>query len=164
MSKTISQALRRVKKLKGELASHLDRARVAVTHRAEQVPAFAFSNCIELAAKARGEMLHLQTDIAVANSKNTVDWEGKPMSLALAARTLAELRGEIAWVKALPVKAQGSTTESEQEYVGGQYVTVTKTFTCHLPEADQAALVERLQGKFDALNDLVETANHKTTI
>ena len=39
---TISQALRRVKKLKGELASHLSRAHVAVTHRAEQTPAFVF--------------------------------------------------------------------------------------------------------------------------
>src|ERR1019366_5218066 len=119
---TISQALRRVKKLKGELASHLLRAHTAVTHRAEQEPAFAFSKCLEGASVARKEMLHLQTAIATVNAKTHVDWEGQSTSLALAARTLAELRGEIAWVRALPVKPQCKTTESEQEYESGKYM------------------------------------------
>jgi len=161
---TISQALRRIKKIKGQLAEHRSRANAAVTHLAEQTPAFSFEAETSVAAKAVNEMLRLQTAVAVANALTTVEIDGHKVPLAFVVRQLRELTGEIAWLKSLPVKAQDKTVESEQEHNGERYVTVAKTYACHLPEAKRAELIKSRQTLFDQLNDLVETTNHKTAV
>ena len=163
---TVSQALRRIKKIKGALTEHLDHAARGVTHLADQEPAFAFKASLELAGAARTEMLDLQASVAAANVKTIVDFDGEPMSLARAARTLAELKGEIAWVRSLSVKDQSKTVEATQVYDArtSAYVHGSRTWTCHLAEVERVKLVTSLQDKFDRLNDLVETANHKTLV
>ncbi len=161
---TISQALRRIKKIKGQLSEYRSRAQSSVTHLADQTPAFSFEVETSVAAKAVNEMLRLQTAVAVANATTTVEVDGHKVPLAFVVRQLRELTGEIAWLKTLPVKAQDKVVESEIDYTGERPVTVPKTYTCHLPEAKRAALVESRQALFDRLNDLVETTNHKTPV
>jgi|SRR5208337_4548956 len=161
---TISQALRRIKKLKGQIGEHRQRAQNSVTHLADQQPAYLFTTCREQAAVALEEMLKLQTAIAQANAKTIIDWDSKNIPLALAVRTLRELAAEIDWVKKLPVKAQDKTVETEREHDGEKWVNIAKQFTCHLPEAKRADMAAELQDRFDKLNDIVETTNHKTAI
>jgi len=164
MSMTISQGLRRISKLKGQLSELQNRASAAVTHLADQEPAFAFSASMEQIAKVRTELLALQTAVAIANATTTIVWDGNGMTLALARRTLDELRGEIAWLQKLPVKAHEKNVVATRDHDGEKYITVTQTFTCHLPEAKRADRVQALQDRFDKLNDIVETTNHKTTL
>jgi len=161
---TISQALRRIKKLKGQLGEHRARAQTAVTHLIDQEPAYLFVTSREQATGVLEELLKLQTATAIANAKTAIEWEGKSVPLALAVRTLRELAAEIDWVKKLPVKAQDKTVEHERDHDGEKWVNTAKQFICHLPEAKRAELASELQERFDKLNDIVETTNHKTLV
>ncbi len=42
-------------------------------------------------------------------------------------------------------------------------MTDSKTYVCALPEAKRDERVRALQDRFDKINDLVETTNHKTS-
>lgn len=164
---TISQALRRIKKLQGQVAEQRQRASGSVTHLAEQEPAYKFSVSREHAALTTTELLKLQTAVAVANATTKIDVGASGIQpLAFAVRKLRELAGEIAWAKALTIKAQSKTVEVERGYDddSGKFVNVTKQYVCDLPEAKRANLVADLQEQFDKLNDAVETIDHKTLI
>jgi hypothetical protein len=161
---TISQALRQVKKLKGRLAEATSRAAGAVSHVEGQTPAFTFNQSLEQANKLRADLISLVSQIRVTNALTTIEHNGKKLTLTEAVAKLEDLKGEIAWFKGLPVKAQDHTNETDWSYESGQRVQVTVRWTCHFPEAKRAAEVERLQDIFDRLNDAVERANHATVL
>lgn len=161
---TIAQAIKRMNKLKGRLGEERTRASGCMTHLAEQKPAYEFSPCLEKMAATQAELLQVQTAIALANAKLTIEWEGKSYPLAWAVRQLREMAGELDWLKKLPVRAQGTTVEHERDHDGEKYVTVTKSFTCHLPTASRNQKQEALQDRFDKLNDIVNTINGKNTV
>ena len=165
---TISQALRMMKKLKGQLAEHLERAVRAVSYPEKSPPAFEFAKCMEAADSVRDQLTRLDAAVAVANATTPFEFEGKKMPLIQAVKILQELKGQLTWVKALPVQAQSETTVSETEYVevNGDYkhVRVDKKHVCALPEARRAELASSLQDRFDRLNDAVETTNHRAAV
>jgi hypothetical protein len=163
---TIAQALRKIKDLKGRIARHSANAMTSVTHKTNAPPAYAFGAEWEQASLLVEEMLELQTRIAIANSKTTVDYEGKSRSLTWCTKKLAEIKGAIAWHNGLQVRAQKTTIEEEFEWAPGasSRARVATEYTCHLPEAERAACVRGLETKFIDLNDLVETENHRTRI
>ena len=162
---TISQALRRIKKIKGQLAEHRTHAEAAVTHLAAHKPAFAFGATRELANAAVTELLALQTAVAVANATTLIEVDGRKVPLAFAVRALREMTSEIAWLRGLNVRTQETTVEQERSYLDdGKIGLVSKEWTCHLPEAKRVELANAAQDRFDKLNDLVETVNHKTHV
>jgi hypothetical protein len=165
---TISQALRRAKKLKGIIAESLERAAVNVVSDLRVKPAFEFAKCMEEADKARAELVDLETSVSVANARTHVSFDGEDVLLTKAVKLLQELKGQIAWLKTLSVKAQSETTvdETENTWTGEDYKTVKveRKFRCELPEAAKADLQRTIQDKFDRLNDAVESANHRTLL
>lgn len=163
---TIAQALRKIKDLKGRIARHSQNAMASVTYKSSSPPAYSFGTEWEQASALVGEMLDLQTRVALANSKTTVDYEGKSRSLTWCTKKLAEIKGAITWHNGLQVKAQKTTTEEEFEWAPGasSRARVATEYTCHLPEAERAALVRALETKFMELNDIVETINHRTGV
>lgn len=161
---TISQALRAVKKLKGRLKEATDRASAGVSHRADQKPAFTFNQSLEQANKLRAELTSLVAQIRVTNAMTTIEHGGKKITVTEAVAKLEDLKGEIAWFKGLPVKAQDRVNETDWSYEGGQRAQITIAWECHFPEAKRAAEVERLQDIFDRLNDAVERVNHVTVL
>jgi|SRR5271157_5349272 len=166
---TIAQALRRVKDLKGKVSKHNANAFANVTHKTKNPPAFAFGAESEAAAMAVEEMIDLQTRIAVANAKTTVDVAGKTRLLSWCTKKLAEIKGAIAWYASLGVRAHDKTTEEELEWIrqagsGPEHVNVVTEYTCHLPEAARAAKIQKLETEFAELNDIVETINHRTFV
>lgn len=161
---TISQALRRMSKLKGRLGEERQRAAGCVTHLADQKPAYEFAPSLEKTTATLTELLQIQTAIALSNAKLTVDWEGKVVPLAWAVRALREMAAEIDWTKKLSVRAQPTTVEQERDHDGEKYVTISKTHTCHLPTAARDEKQAALQDRFDKLNDIVNTSNGKNTI
>ncbi len=166
---TISQALRKIKDLKGKIARHSQNATASVTHKTKDAPAYAFGAEWEKATILVDEMLDLQTCVAIANAKSTIDYEGKTRTLVWATKKLAEIKGAITWHSGLNVRAQEKTTEEELEWVhkpglGSEHVRVSVEFTCHLPEAERSARIQALETKFVELNDLVETMNHCTAV
>jgi hypothetical protein len=164
-SLTISQALRRAKKLKGNLAELSERALACVTYPAEDPPAFSYASTVDAIRDTRVTLINLQTDIARANANTSIDVEGKQVTLAYAIRLLAEIKSEIAWTRSIKSKAQERTAEAAWAVdPKGERVMVNRAIQCHVPEARKVEMVARLQDRFDKLNDLVETANHRTLI
>lgn len=165
---TIAQALRRIKEIKGQVAKHSRNAQASVTHEAKQVPAYAFSAEWERATALVEEMIDLQASVTAANVHTTVDFEGKARTLSWCTKKLAEIKGAIAWHESLVVRTAEKTFEEEHEMTygtaGAARIRVETEWTCHLPEAKRAERVQSLNDKFSALNDLVETMNHRTTV
>lgn len=162
---TISQALRQVKKLKGRLAEVTGRASAAVSHQVGQKPAFTWVASLEQANKLRADLIALVSQIRVTNALTTFEHGGRKWTLTEAVAKLEDLKGEIAWFKGLPVKAQEQVNETEWGYGdNGQRAQITVSWECHYPEAKRAFEVERLQDIFDRLNDAVERANHVTVL
>ncbi len=162
---TISQALRQVMKFKGDLAERLQRAQSNVSYKEETKPAFDFKQSMEQAEILREKLVGLQTRIAITNAQTRIEFEGKPMALAHAVRTLEELKSRIAWVKGLPVRAQAETKEDDWDYDDeGKRRRVQVRWKCELPESARASLSEKLQDQFDRLNDVVEKVNHSTVL
>jgi hypothetical protein len=162
---TISQALRRVKKLKGKLSELRARGTKSVTFQEGKRPAFSFSSCLEDTQAVRKELIVLETQIAFTNAATTLEWRGELMALAFAIRTLAEYKSEIAWLKSLPVRAEETTEEETWEYdEEAKRVKKITRFTCHLTEDTQVNLMDEIQDNFDALNSLVESMNHQTLL
>lgn len=165
---TISQALRRVKKIKGELAENLVRAQDGVTYKRNEEPAFSFMASLEKASNLRNELLELETKIAVTNAAKMIEWDGKTIALAQAVKMLKELKGQISWLDGLKhlVKPREVTTQEEAAYDFETDKRVTKKveYVCALPEAKRADLVDKAKATFDRLNDLVENTNHRTVL
>jgi hypothetical protein len=160
---TISQALRQIKKVKGQLGESLSRGQANVSHKTSVKPAFQFSTCMDKADVARASLVDLETRVAITNATTMISHRGRTMALVRAVRQLQELKAQIAWLRGLTVRNQAHTADQELEYRGAQgHVHVDIPWTCHLPEAERAAKVDTIQQEFDALNDAVETTNHVT--
>jgi hypothetical protein len=163
----LSQALRRIKKLKGMLAEQLEYAAAAVTWQPGKEPAFQFNACLEKANVYRHELTKLEADVAYTNATQTFIFvpTKETYSIAFAIRTLAELKSQIAWLKGLNVRTQDTMNEENWEYdEEGKRVRVVKTFKCAFIEARRVELAAKLQNEFDELNDSVERVNHQTTL
>lgn len=162
---TISQGLRAVKKLKGQLASFQTRMTESVAHKSSEEPAFNFVELIDSANKIRLELIDLETRIAVANATTNIDMDGKPVSLIKAVRQLSEYKSQITFYRSLPSKAQAKTISDETDWgEDGKRHRVSIEWTCHLPEANKISVIDSFQDRFDRLNDLVEQKNHITLI
>lgn len=163
---TISQALRRISKLKGQLAELLQRAAGAVTYFDKEPPAFAFAASLEQAEAVRGELITLETALRVTNAQTRIDYLNRKVTLAEATCILQETKGRIAWLRGLGVQPQADKEHATVVYdpLQGKQVYAVRVSKCDLPEAQRAAAVQREQEAFDTLNDLVENINHRTPL
>lgn len=164
---TIAQALRRVKKLKGQIAEHTLRAAQSVSYEKGKTPAFRFETEVTALRAAQTEMLDLQSRVAVANAKATVKDGDNTITHAEAIRRLQEMKGEIAFLKSLLIRNETiKTRDQEYDEASGRYVnrTVETTFVSDLSEQDRDQQVRALQDRFEALNNVVEDHNHKVTV
>lgn len=164
-NQTISQGLRHLKKLKGQLAELQTRAIASVSYKEGESPAFSFNETMDKMDLIRMELVDLESSIAVANATTTISFEGSDMILKKAVRMLQEMRGQIAWLRTLPSRAQPSMVQKDFEYNEDmKRIPTSTTWKCDLPEAARAAKVDALQNRFDTLNGIVESANHITVI
>jgi len=163
---TISQALRRIAKLKGSFKELQARASGSVLYSAENPPAFTFEETVSQLDKVREELTLLETALRVTNAQTSFDFRGKSMTLAEATCRLQEMRGKIAWLKSLSTQAKATRTEVsyDENYHTGQKTEIKKVTVCALPEAQKVLLVTEEQEAFDTLNDVVEAVNHRTTL
>ena len=166
---TIAEALREVADVKGKIDDWSKRLAPAVVWYEEDPPAFEFASIRETMNVLVLRLVELQTAIAIANATTTLEWQGRTIPLALAIRTLSEIKGARKKVEDLAVRNMDVGTADKQEIdyddVGKRFVKKTKRpWKCMLTTAKQAALLDSLQEKFIKLNNAVETVNHKTLI
>jgi hypothetical protein len=164
MEMTVTQAIKRMSKLKGRLKEAHERAKENVVHVAEDTPAYAFDDCLAEADKAREELLRIRTAVTLSNAAQTVEWEGRKHPLPYAIALLREWAGQLEFLGALPVRAQAETVDRGKDFDGEKYVPVTTKYRCHLPTAERDRRRAELQDRFDALNDRVNALNNRTSI
>lgn len=168
MEKTsIAAALRRLAVVKGRLGEALTRASSVFAVRSDEQPAFEFKALSEEADGLREELIRLKAAIASANATARIEHNGKTMLLAEAILRLAEIKGEIGWLKGLAVRT-GVETIRERVYDSKLRETVEEKhelmWTSAFSETDKLVKIRSLEDEFQALNLAVETANHTTLI
>ena len=164
---TIAQALRRVKKLKGQIAEHSSRAQAAVSYDATKVPEFRFEESLAAMLAAQMEMVALESQIAVANATTQVTFEKRTMLLAEAVRTLQELKGQIAFLKGLSLRSE-TVKDRQSEWDDNEMKQITRvtetTYVSDLTEKERDRQVKDIQNTFEGLNNAVEDLNHTVTV
>lgn len=164
---TVAQALRRIKKLKGIIAENQQRAVQGVSYDATKVPAFRFQEAADKMFATQDEMVALEARVAVANATAAVQDGSETISMALAIRTLQELKGRIAFLKALQLRnetvkdRQTEWDDTEMKHINRVTETVFKS---DLTEQDRDAQIRTLQDRFETLNNAVEDANHTVLV
>jgi hypothetical protein len=180
---TISQALRRRKQLKGAISTYTERVSEALVYRKERPPTFSFEDSTKALRDARTELIALEDAVAYCNALNSIEFKGRRVRLTWALRTLAELKGEISRYEGYEHRGllnEHEVSEELEEAITDQIVTTTtpdgtqqrsyakKKYTritvSNITSRERAEKVEQLQREFDALNDLLETANHTVMI
>lgn len=166
MTMTIASALRRIKRLKGDMDALAQRAASAVSHLKDAAPAFPFKETRSLLNATRAELIQLRAAVARANATTTVEWSGKPIALAEAIGQLQEIKAEISWLRGLTIR-EGTTRSSEWDYddMGRRSRRVEEvTYVTNLTEVARAKELQGLADRFEQLNARVEAANHSTTL
>ena len=164
---TIAQALRRVKKLKGQIAEHEQRAKLGVSYISTKVPAFRFNEERLAMHLAQSEMLDFESRIAVANATAQVAIGNESFSMAKAVRALQEMKGQIAFLKGLILRSE-MIREREQDWSDEKNTYVTRynevQWVSDLSEKDRDQQVKDLQSQFEILNNAVEDMNHQVVV
>jgi hypothetical protein len=161
---TISQALRAIARLKGNLTKYKERAFEGVTYRLDAVPAYRFSDMMEKIDTARGDLVLLEARVAITNATTKIAFDGKQLTLTQALKQLQEFKDELAWLATLPVRPGETTKSYENVHRAGGYETVAVDYKCDFPEARRSDRIDVVQAKFDALNDALERKNHETPL
>lgn len=167
MTQTISQALRRIKKLKGLISEYQARTAANVSYDKKKPPVFPFKTDMENLSNYKAEFLELEGQVAVANATHEISYQNKNLNLSVAIRVLQELKGWITFYKGLNLKNE-VVRDKEQYYdeEKEKYLyNITETeFVSDLSEIEREAKVKSLQDEFEILNNIVEDANHKIVI
>lgn len=166
--RTISQGLRRVKKLKGLLAEAQNRASGATSWVAGKKPVFDFAEQRAQRAALQDEIVRVETAVAVANATNTITVSGTVLTLACAIRTLQEIKADLAWLPQLNLRA-GLEESVEYAYdeelpMRRKTVKTSTTYEAVMDEPTRVGQIQALRDRFEAINDALETANHRTKI
>ena len=164
---TIAQALRRVKNLKGQLAEAQERARLGVSYDVTKVPAFRYKDSVAAMFSLQDDMVALESRVAIANARGTIQYDGADMSMASAVRTLQELKGRITFLKGLMIKnetVKDRTNDWDDEQMKSISRVVETTFVSDLSEQERDQQVKALQVRFEGLNNVVENANHQIMV
>ena len=164
---TVAQALRRIKKLKGDIAEHTERAKAAVSYSANKVPFFRFNDEIASLKTAQNELVDLQSRVAIANAKATVVVAGNTMTQAEGIRRLQEIKGDIVFLKALYLRNETvKNFERNYDEIIEKYIVNTseETWVSDISERDRDVQVKLLQETYEALNNAIEERNHKVTV
>lgn len=166
---TLSAALRRIKTLKGSIATESQRMVAGVLVIQGQEPAFSFTT----ARIHRSELVKelLKTEVAVAEANATKKCLNGSLGIDVI-RQLQELKSEIALMQSLQSQAKKERTVVNESVDYNYDVdpprrekkTKTEIYLCELPELAKAAEIELLKKQFEELNNQLETFNHTTLV
>jgi len=166
MMMNIAQALRKVRKLKGQMAELTTRAASVVSHNEKNAPDFDFLKIRAELDRVRDQLVLHQAAIAIANAVTMITVGEREMTLAEAIRRLHEIRAEKAWLSGLALR-YGEEESFDYEYDGDGRSVRVKTvdvWISAMKEPERVEQLARLQDRFDELNDAVEAANHRTEV
>jgi uncharacterized small protein (DUF1192 family) len=164
---TIAQALRRIKKLKGLIAENEQRAKAGVSYDVTKVPAFRFRESLDKMFALQDEMVALEARVAIANATATVQDGDRVVSMALAVRSIQELKGRIALLKGLHLRNE-TVKDRQTEWDDNESKHITRVsetvYMSDLTEQDRDSQIKSLQDHFEVLNNAIENVNHEVMV
>lgn len=167
-TQTISQTLRTIKRLKGKMSDLATRASASVSHEAGKPPHFEFGATRAELGRVREELILAESAVAEANATTRITFEGRTMTLAEAIRRLQEIKSEISWVTGLNLREGTERLQDgfdwDESLRRRTPQTREVTYVTSLKETERVVQIDELQGRFERLNDAVETANHRTAV
>lgn len=163
-AKTISQALRRIKEIKGRLAKTTARARGSVSWVEPNKPVYNYINVMSEYKTLTDELITLKTRLAKTNAVTPVTLpDGPTVSIQQAVFTMAELKALKELYTALPIQ-EGSFKEISEYTRNGDPVYETKQHCSAVSEVERDKLVSTIEETISAINAVIEDANHKTAL
>jgi hypothetical protein len=161
----ISQALRRIKQIKGEISSWSTRLATSVQWEGDNKPAYSLEECQAALDERRTELVSLRTRVALANATNFIEPAGiGRISLTESTIRLSEIKSEIAEQAQLRTHASAEWTTEREKYQGGNYITVEQQNHCDWTTRQRDEHVASLNEKFQSINALLEAANHTVEV
>lgn len=163
----ISEALRKIKKIKGDLAKNQPRLTSSVNYVEGEPPAFRFKETFDLVNSLSKELVELESKIAEKNAITKAKLNDKEVSLSFIIRSLQEIKSKIALVESFHIRTD--TIVSKDRFYSDEeekYVTekVTRKYVSDISEMERDKMVSDLKEEFEKLNSLLENVNHVTTI
>lgn len=163
---TISQALRRIKELKGKIAQVDGRMQSSVcwAEPGDTKPAYAFGALSEERKLLVDELVVLKGRLAHTNATTEISFGGKTMSVQTAVFAMAELKAEKMMLSTLLIR-QGTFEEPTHDYdERGRPIYKQKMWISALDLLKRDEIVAALEKSIAEINDLVEDANHRTAL
>lgn len=162
---TVSQALRTLKRLRGEIAAAQQRMQASSSWQKGKESEYKFSEVSAERDRLSKEITGLHARILRTNAATQVKDGEEDIFLCEATLRLAEIKGEIALLQGL--RLQHGEVEREQVYNHrtGEYISQPPiVFESALTERERDEKVKALQDRFERLNDAVEKVNHITPL
>lgn len=163
----ISEALRKIKKLKGQLAIEDKRFASSISWQDDKLPVYNFAETEEAINQISSELVSLEAAVAHANAVTKVNFKDKEVSLAWIIRHLQEIKAKISKYESLHIRDE---TVETSEYVYDEdkdkNIRLKKfvVFKSAISERDKDKRVQDLKDDFESANKLLEEMNHKTIL
>lgn len=170
MKMTVAAALRRIKKIKGELSTLDARIRQSACYIEGKEPPFSFEESMSERERKVGQLSMLSARVSVSNASTTFEFAGGPVVVVGAIKRLEEIKSQIALLNTLPIRDRAIDTEFESDTFWDDNLNrsvVQKKAIVHrsaMTRAAQAAQIASLATQFEDLNVALEACNHSTFI
>jgi hypothetical protein len=167
---TVAQALRRIKRLKGQHSLLTQRARESVHWTGESKPVFDFTEVVKEREEVTRELIELKAAIAHANATTKVEFEGQSRTIQELVFLMAEFKDEVTFYANLPIRKEKEEVEEAKDWdydpTSEKRVRVVEKIYHHsvLSERERVEKVDKVRRQIDALNDLLESSNHTTRL
>jgi len=162
--KTPSQALRRIKEIKGRISTLTMRVRQSVCWEGEDNPTFEFKAVLEQRQELVAELVSLKTRLMRTNCSATLEFEGSTLTIQEAVFLMAEMKGELELYSSLRISEGVRKEHAGHDPNTGRMIFDDIKLHSAMREIERLEKVEKLEERISQLNDAVESANHRTDL
>lgn len=162
---TISQAMRVLKRLRGELAIAQQRMPASSSWQKGKEPEYKFGEITGERDRLSREVTSLHSRILRTNAATRLQDGDEEIYVSEAILRLAEIKGEISLLSGLNLRRGEVEREPVLNYHGDVVVNQPPlVFESAMSERERDEKVKELKAHFEHLNDEVEKANHVVTV
>lgn len=159
----ISNLLRRIKALKGELAELTTKLVQSFSWIDDDKPDYDFKELVKIYGDTKNQLIKAKTDVAILNANRKISFKGNEITLTAAVHQLQELKDEIAFYTGIQPnnrKEKRVGYEYDENSNRKQVVTEINHYSA-LTVQERDNKLKSLREDFAELNNLVECENNK---
>jgi hypothetical protein len=165
--KTVAQALRRIKELKGKIAQTTSRMQLCVSWvEPGPKPIYSFDELEKERMALTDELTDLKTRLIKTNSLTEIEMtnpDGK-ISIQEAIFVLAEVKAYREFLKSLLIKEGEAMKETGEYNALGHPVRVPVKICAAIGLRKRDDLIGRVEEQISKIHEVIEAANHRTDL